>query len=324
MSTHAEPVLVGESLAMRHLRALIENAARTRLPVLIEGPTGSGKELVAAALHAKSGRVGRLVAFNVCAVSEPMFEDALFGHVRGAFTGAVADRPGFLREADRGTVFLDEIGGLPLGLQSKLLRAIETGEFRPVGGAHDVRSDARVLAATNEPIWGLVSAGRFRSDLAHRLAGVVIHVPAISERTEDIPHLVRHFLALAGRSTHQVSAGVMTQLQDRAWPGNVRELRQAVEWAAALGGDQLDEGFRVSLAQRTPGGSEVAGDLVERGLLHQLLESHHWDMRKVAYELGVHRATLYRRMKRLNLSVPTPAVRSMVKAAARVNCTPSA
>src|SRR6478609_4493907 len=138
-----ESDLVGQSMPMRRLRDLISTIAPTRLPVLIEGETGTGKELVAALVHHRSRRRGRLVAFNVCAIGESVFEDALFGHVRGAYTGAIADTPGLLREADEGTAFLDEISGLPLGLQAKLLRAIETGEFRPIGARSDVHSDFR-------------------------------------------------------------------------------------------------------------------------------------------------------------------------------------
>jgi serine/threonine-protein kinase PknK len=321
MNPHAEPVLVGESSAMVHLRALIDSAAKTRLPVLIEGPTGSGKELVAAALHARSGRTGRLVAFNVCAVSEAMFEDALFGHVRGAFTGAVADRPGFLREADRGTVFLDEIGGLPLPLQSKLLRAIETGEFRPVGGGHDVKSDARVVAATNEPIWGLVNGGRFRADLAHRLAGVVIHVPGMDERREDIPLLVAHFLARCGHGALRVSSGSMRRLLGHAWPGNVRELKQVVEWAAELAdgaGELSEEAVSMALAYRMSDGAAREHVLAERGTLRQLLERHEWNTLAAADELGVNRATVYRYMKRLRVKTPT-AIRTDSLAFARMH-----
>src|SRR3954470_19051267 len=185
--------IVGDSSAIQQLRALIATVAPTRLPVLVEGPTGSGKELVAAALHQASGRRGRLVAFNVCAIGDALFEDALFGHVRGAFTGAANDSAGFLREADAGTVFLDEISGLPWALQAKLLRAVETGEFRPVGAARDARSDFRVVAATNEHLDDLVECGRFRADLKHRIGGVVISVPTLAERVDDIPDLTRYF-----------------------------------------------------------------------------------------------------------------------------------
>ena len=155
-------VLVGESGVIRRLRATIERIAPARISVLVEGPTGSGKELVAALLHRISGRSGALVAFNVCAIADTMFEDALFGHVRGAYTGAGTDNLGFLREAHAGTLFMDEISGLPNALQPKLLRALETGVFRPIGSSRDTKSDFRLVAASNEPVGHLVDVGRFR------------------------------------------------------------------------------------------------------------------------------------------------------------------
>src|SRR6185436_15443756 len=186
--------LLGESPVMCRVRALIAMVAPTRLPVLVHGATGTGKEIVAAAIHAESGRRGAFVAFNVCAIGDSMFEDALFGHVRGAYTGAVQDAQGFLREANSGTAFFDEISGLALPLQAKLLRAIELGVFRPIGARHDATSDFRVVAATNEHIHDLVANGRFRADLAHRLGGVVIDLPPLAERVEDIGLLARHFV----------------------------------------------------------------------------------------------------------------------------------
>lgn len=246
--------IVGSSPPIRQVRDLIALAAPTTLPVLIQGPTGAGKELVAAALHAMSGRRGRLVAFNVCAIGDAMFEDALFGHVRGAFTGAVADSQGLLREADHGTVFLDEISGLNASLQVKLLRALEHGQFRPVGARSDCRSEFRVIAATNEEIGDLVDAGRFRADLAHRLGGIVIRVPALADRRTDIPCLVEHFLRPAHCAV-TVSDAALLRLVEHPWPGNVRELRQVVEWAAVL-------------ASQRPGG-RLDADVVDYVLGHR-------------------------------------------------------
>ena len=185
---------------MRELRALIARVAPLRMPVLIEGATGTGKELAAALLHRDSGRSGGLVAFNVCALGESMFEDALFGHVKGAYTGALGESLGFLREANGGTAFFDEISGLPLPLQAKLLRAIETGVFRPIGASRDAMSEFRTVAATNEQLRELVAAGRFREDLMHRLSGITVRMPTLAERVDDIPELVRHFLAPSCRT----------------------------------------------------------------------------------------------------------------------------
>lgn len=293
--------IVGESGPIRALRAMIAMAAPTPLPVLIQGPTGAGKELVAEAVHRDSGRPGRFIAFNVCAIGESMFEDALFGHVRGAFTGAVSDSVGLLREADRGTAFFDEVSGLPLHLQPKLLRALERGEFRPVGGRHDVRSEFRVVCATNESLGGLTAEGRFRADLMHRVGAVVLTVPALRERIEDVPLLVRHFLQPCGAGSED---GAIQLLQEYDWPGNIRELRQVVEWAVVLGNRWLSRdaveaalGERLG-ARRLDDGSPLA---VERQLLMDALKRHEWRTDVVARELGIHRATLYRRIKRLRI-----------------------
>jgi DNA-binding NtrC family response regulator len=284
-------VLVGDSAPMRRLRALIATVAPTRLPVLIEGATGSGKELVAALLHRQSGRSGALVAFNVCALGESMFEDALFGHVKGAYTGALNESLGFLREANGGTAFFDEISGLPLPLQAKLLRAIETGVFRPIGAARDARSDFRPVAATNEGLRDLVDRGRFRADLRHRLSGVVLAVPSLSERVDDVPDLVRHFLRCAGRPELDVTPEAMARLQDSTWPGNVRELKQVVDVASAFARHVVDEGaLDLAFANRHSSPEQIgAEDLVERRALVDVLETADWDTGRAASILGIHR-----------------------------------
>ena len=165
-----------------------------------------------------------------------MFEDALFGHVRGAYTGAIGEAMGYLREANGGSAFFDEISGLPLPLQAKLLRAIETGVFRPIGAARDARSDFRPIAATNDDLSELVRDGRFRADLWHRMSGVVLRVPALVDRIDDVPLLARHFLGAAARVTDDAMAALMS----RAWPGNVRELRQVLEAASVFANGAID------------------------------------------------------------------------------------
>lgn len=308
-------LLVGSSVAMQRLRALIARIAPLDLPVLVEGPTGSGKELVATALHRSSGRSGRFVSFNVCAIPETMLEDALFGHIRGAFTGATRDAPGYLAEADHGTAFFDEIGGLPIAAQAKLLRAIELREFRPVGATRDRRSDFRLVAATNEDLDALAAAKRFRPDLIQRLRGVVIVVPALADRLDDIPELVQHFLAEGRR------AGVAEHLTDQAlrllqgyeWPGNVRELRHAIARMRALASAPAITARDVAivLEQRGHGPVEPAGEAstassasaLRRRLLVTLDETD-GDTAAVARRLGVGRATVYRWLKLLG--IPTP------------------
>jgi len=313
---NVDDVLVGNSAAMQRLRMLVAAVAPTKIPVLIEGATGTGKELVAGLLHQDSRRDGALVAFNVCALSESMFEDALFGHAKGAFTGAAGETLGFLREANGGTAFLDEISGLPLALQAKLLRAIETGVVRPVGSSRDAHSDFRVVAATNERIDALVETGRFRADLAQRLSGMVLTVPRLADRIEDIPMLVEHFVRRArpGQSV-AVAHAAMQVLQDRPWPGNVRELKQVVEAALAFSQASVDVGaLRLVLDQRSrstelqPATMEFAA---RQRLLH-LLAGASWDTERAAATLGVHRTTIYRRMRRLGIPVPSSSLSPML------------
>jgi len=307
--TMTDVALIGDSAPMQRLRMLVATVAPTRIPVLIEGETGTGKELVAALLHRESGRDGALVAFNVCALGESMFEDSLFGHVKGAYTGAAGETLGYLREANGGTAFFDEISGLPLMLQAKLLRAIETGVIRPIGSTRDARSDFRTIAATNERLDELVASGRFRADLAHRLSGLVLLVPSLAERVEDIPTLVGYF-ARRSRPNHsiRISPAAMRMLQDRAWPGNVRELKQVVESALVFSRDEMDvDALSVVLAQRSRVAESRAHSdaLVERQQLVGVLKSASWDTARAAVTLGIHRTTIYRRMRRLNIVVPT-------------------
>jgi two-component system NtrC family response regulator len=252
-----------------------------------------------------------------------MFEDALFGHTRGAYTGAGTDMPGFLREAHGGTLFLDEIGGLPGVLQPKLLRALETGVFRPIGSSRDSKSDFRLVSATNEPLAHLVAAARFRADLAHRMSGVVVTMPSLDERREDVPHLVDHFAH--GRP---VDPKGVQLLQGRSWPGNVRELRQVVDAAFVFGRGMLDRrAVELALehrpatptsvpaspthASRSDGSNYVS---MERMRLVEALDQSSWDTALVAREFGVHRSTLYRRLKRLNIALP-PSMRPRSDAA---------
>lgn len=225
-------LLVGVSACMSQLRGVVAQLAQSRLPVLILGPTGAGKELVANAVHLASARKGGFVAFNVSALADTMFEDALFGHARGAFTGATGDTTGYLAEADKGTIFLDEISGLGLPSQAKLLRAIETQSFRPVGASRDKRSDFRIVAATNDDLLAQCDRALFRPDLYHRLAGVTVHVPSLAERREDIPVLMQAFLrSLSDDAAIVFTAGALETFGNAEWPGNVRQLKHAVELA---------------------------------------------------------------------------------------------
>ncbi len=234
------PELVGNAAAMLDVSRRIRLVAPRSTPVLIEGPTGSGKELVAEALHRLSNRNRKpFVAINCAAIPEALLEAELFGHTRGAFTGAVQGRVGRIESADGGTLFLDEIGEMPLALQSKLLRFVESGELQRVGDNETAKVDVRIIAATHRPLAKHAQEGKFRADLYYRLAVFLIRTPALAEHAQDVPSLVEHFLEEMGRDepVKHLDAGAMAKLRAHDWPGNVRELEHVLERAAILAGD---------------------------------------------------------------------------------------
>jgi DNA-binding NtrC family response regulator len=235
------PELVGNAPCMIEVSRRVRLVAPRMTPVLIEGPTGSGKELVAEALHRLSPRNRKpFVAINCAAIPEALLEAELFGHTRGAFTGAVQGRIGRIESADGGTLFLDEIGEMPLALQSKLLRFVECGELQRVGDNETVKVDVRILAATHQPLGELAQTGGFRSDLYYRLAVFLIRTPALAEHPDDLPLLIHHFLDKMGRETpvKRADEGAMAKLAAHDWPGNVRELEHVLERATILAGDE--------------------------------------------------------------------------------------
>jgi DNA-binding NtrC family response regulator len=239
-SSERIPELVGNAPCMIEVSRRIRLVAPRLTPVLIEGPTGSGKELVAEAVHRLSARSRKpFVAINCAAIPEALLEAELFGHTRGAFTGAVHGRVGRIEAADGGTLFLDEIGELPLALQSKLLRFVECGELQRVGDNERVKVDVRILAATHRPLAQLAQAGTFRSDLYYRLAVFLIRTPSLLEHKQDLPILVDHFLEKQGRLSpvKRIDAAAVAKLEAHDWPGNVRELEHVLERAAILAGD---------------------------------------------------------------------------------------
>ena len=235
------PELIGNAHCMLEVSRRVRLVAPRMTPVLIEGPTGSGKELVAEAVHRLSARSrNSFVAINCAAIPESLLEAELFGHTRGAFTGAVQGRTGRIEAADGGTLFLDEIGEMPLALQSKLLRFVECGELQRVGDNETVKVDVRIIAATHRPLAEHAQTGTFRSDLYYRLAVFLIRTPALSEHSEDLPLLVEHFMQKMGRETpvKRVEEAAMAKLAAHDWPGNVRELEHVLERGMILAGEE--------------------------------------------------------------------------------------
>ncbi|HEV8200383.1 MAG TPA: sigma-54 dependent transcriptional regulator, partial [Candidatus Polarisedimenticolia bacterium] len=302
----------------------IGKVAPTDATVLILGENGSGKEIVARAIHAASGRRQRpLVTVNCAALPESLFESELFGHARGAFTGAVEARRGRFQSADGGTLFLDEIGEVPPALQPKLLRALENGEVERVGGRGPEKIDVRLLAATNRDLEAEVRSGRFRQDLYYRLLVVPVEVPPLRDRLEDVPSLAVHFIETACRRNHvrpkRLSAEAIGRLQRHDWPGNVRELRNAMERVAILTAGDTIESAALDFLVTPPGagtgtqraapsapGAGLAGEMQqhERDVILKALERHRWHMTKAAKELGLERSHLYKRLKALRIARP--------------------
>ena len=301
--------LIATSPAMRPVRQIIERVGPSDANVLITGENGTGKGVVAQALRAVSTRASRpMVTVNVGGLSDGVFESELFGHVKGAFTDAKADRVGRFELADGGTLFLDEIANMPLNQQAKLLRVLETGEFERVGASRTRRVDVRILSATNADIEAEVGAGRFRQDLLFRLNTIEIRLPPLRDRREDIPLLAEHFLKQhLGRYRKRVVGfddEAMRALREHAWPGNVRELDHTVERAVLMAqGERItaeDLGLRreASAAARL---EELSLEEVEYHLIKKSLERHGGNVSQAAESLGLSRSALYRRLQRFGL-----------------------
>ncbi|MBK9171427.1 MAG: sigma-54-dependent Fis family transcriptional regulator [Chloracidobacterium sp.] len=301
--------MIGKSTGLKGVTELIEKIADTNTTVLIQGESGTGKELVARALHFNSRRAGHpFLAVNCGAIPEDLLESELFGHSKGAFTGAVNDKAGLFRAASGGTVFLDEIAELPLALQSKLLRAIQEREVTPVGTSTPVKFDARIVAATNRDLEKEVNDGRFREDLFYRLNVVEIDLPSLRERTEDIPLLVRYFSGRTARGQNlpekPITIPAMEALTAYAWPGNIRELENAVERAFILSGDEITV---ADLPKKVVSDTfkQVRQDVemrsledVERDYVAEVMTAFDNDKVRAARVLGIDLSTLYRKLKR--------------------------
>jgi formate hydrogenlyase transcriptional activator len=308
--------IVGRSDALRRVLKQVETVAATDATVLVSGETGSGKELIARAIHDLGARRGKtFVKLSCAAIPTGLLESELFGHQKGAFTGAIADRVGRFELANGGTVFLDEIGEIPLELQPKLLRVLQEREFERLGSSKTLRTDARLIAATNRELAAMVEAGTFRADLFYRLNVFPIHVPALRERPEDIPLLVRHFVQQLGRrmgkKVETIPADTMTALTRYAWPGNIRELQNLIERAMILTNGPV---LRVPLddlkAREAPGGPSARPQTLqeaERAHVLSALEETGWVLggpHGAAARLAMNRSTLQFRMKKLGIVRP--------------------
>ena len=309
--------IIGDSPAMRHVVALVRQVAPSSIPVLIRGESGTGKELVAAAIHKASRRADRrYVTFNAAGQSESLLEDQLFGHVRGAFTGADRDREGVFEFADKGTLFLDEIGDMPLTMQPKLLRVLETGDVVRLGANEQRKTDVRFVSATNRDLGQMAKDGRFREDLYYRIRGAEIVIPPLRERREDIPLLVTHavgkYAAELGRQRPDVPQPVMMRLVGYDWPGNVRELFNAVHRMVVTAQgpelslrdvpDEIRSSDDASDGQGTVGSLAGVGlDKLEKEAIRQTLAMTAGNREQAAQMLGIGERTLYRKLKEYGL-----------------------
>ena len=311
--------IIGESDVMRRLRDHIATAAPSTGRVLIHGENGSGKELVARAIHTLSARhEAPFVEVNCAAIPEELIESELFGHERGAFTGALARRRGKFETADRGTVFLDEIGDMSLKTQAKVLRALEEQAFERVGGRETLRVDVRVIAASNRDLPSLIAQGAFREDLFYRLNVIPIEVPPLRARKEDVPALVEHFIrvfcAENGKRLKAVTPGALTWFMTYEWPGNVRELRNMVERLVimvpgdAIGPDDLPPPLRPKSEPASALGEgkplKEARDNFERAYILAELRAQDWNMTRTAERLGIERSHLYRKIRAYGITPP--------------------
>jgi DNA-binding NtrC family response regulator len=306
------PLIVAESAAMKAVLKLVERIGPADANILITGENGSGKGVVARALHQTSARSTKpLVSLNAGALAEGVFESELFGHVRGAFTDAKADRVGRFELADGGTLFLDEIANVPLTLQPKLLRVLETGEFERVGSSTTRRVDVRVLSATNSDLHAEVAQGKFRQDLLFRLNTVEIHLPPLRERREDIAPLAEYFLRQHSERYRRGVMGFTPQaleaLREHAWPGNVRELDHVVERALLMSSSNVVTAFDLALQSPADGRlssrlEEMSLEEAERILITKALARFEGNANRAAEALGLSRSALYRRLQKYGLS----------------------
>lgn len=306
--------LVGSSPAINEVQHLIAAVAASEATVLIQGESGVGKELVARAVHDQSPRAGKMfVAVDCCTLQEKLFESELFGHERGAFTGADRQKAGLIEAAQGGTLFLDEIGEIEAALQAKLLRVLETGQYRRLGGVKDLQADVRIVAATNRDLARMSKEGRFRVDLYYRLSAFTLHIPPLRERLEDVPALVEHFLSRRGFNRHiekRIHPDALQRLMNYNYPGNVRELRNMVERAVILSGEEkLIRPEHFALDGESVGGTgitlsferEPTIEEIEQRYLELLYKKYAGHRSRIASALGVSERNIYRLLSKYGL-----------------------
>ncbi|NLY02671.1 MAG: sigma-54-dependent Fis family transcriptional regulator [Rhodopirellula sp.] len=316
--------IIGHDHRMLRIYDMIDSIADTRATVLISGESGTGKSMIARAIHRRSSRRDKPFVEVACgALPETLLESELFGHVVGAFTGATVDKMGKFKQADEGTIFLDEIGTASPGMQVKLLRVLQELAFEQVGGTKTFTIDTRVILATNEDLTSLVAQGRFRQDLFYRVNVINIELPSLRERISDIPLLASHFLQQicneTGKRVTGFSEPAIAALQSYRWPGNVRELQNVIERAVLLGkGDKVgSEDLPPNVLAAGPVQVESVGNRTlkqalscpERQIILDVLEANNWNRQATAAALGINRTTLYKKMKRLGFDDRTPALR---------------
>ncbi len=308
--------IIGKSAGMQEVISTARQIAASDIPVLIMGESGTGKELIARAIHSSSRRrKQRLVALNCAGLSESILEDELFGHIRGAYTGAAGEREGRFEHADGGTLFMDEIGDMPQSMQAKLLRVLENGEVVRLGSNDPIQVDVRLISATNRDLDEMVAEKRFREDLFFRIKGVTIRIPALRERREDIPLLVYYFLQQASERYNKPIEGVKPETQQLlmsySWPGNVRQLKNVIENMVVLssdpllGPDSLPREIRPASAELTGGMNNLVGisiEQAEKELIRNTLKMVNGNREQAAQILGIGERTLYRKIKEYGLT----------------------
>ena len=322
VSLPPESIIFGKSQSMRAVKDRIAKIAEANVPVLIEGPTGTGKDVIARLIHTLSLLAsGPYVKVNCPAIPGSLLESELFGYEKGAFTGAYDSKPGRVELADRGTLFLDEISELDAGLQPKLLQVLQDGQFCRIGSQEDKSVEVRLICATNRRLEGEVEAGRFRQDLFYRINVVNIRVPALRERIEDLEELAAYFIAMYNEKyncrTRMVSPAAMAAMQAHAWPGNIRELENLMRRYVILGNEEIvtaeltpaatfNDRFEPSFAMDRPMSlkklTKLATQELEKKIITRVLQHNHWNRKKTAHSLGIsYRALLYK-LAEMNVS----------------------